>query len=253
MEENKQKLSTITRRAYELSMFRRNTAINSTVSGTDLLTRRQEDAITMLTGLELSFGDKDNTCCQEENSNASSSVLFGNNIIGKNATRPIKLPEVSKLPPYTSWIFLDRWWTNTTILHFIFIAYRWWNSLVYRSSTHVYLNRLHVIDACIDVMSACPFTSCFVSLIDTTQLIRICLLFPKYTCSSLHANHVGVSKWVAQSWVLSPSGFLTPTQTWQNLGCASGSPEIWKPVFFNLKNKWAEIFKKYIKQHTWYF
>lgn len=108
VEENKHKLSTITHHAYELSMFRRNTAIDSTVSGADLLTRRQEDAITMLTGLELSCGDKDITSCQEESSNASSSVLFGNNIIGKNATRPIKLSEVSKLPPYTTWIFLDR-------------------------------------------------------------------------------------------------------------------------------------------------
>ncbi|ONK60124.1 uncharacterized protein A4U43_C08F14570 [Asparagus officinalis] len=108
VEENKQKLSAITDHAHHLSTIRRNVTMGSTVSGADLLTRRQEDALGMLTGVDLSCGEKDDNSCQEESSNASSPVLFGNNIIGKNATRPIKLSEVSKLPPYTTWIFLDR-------------------------------------------------------------------------------------------------------------------------------------------------
>jgi len=108
VEENKQKLRSITLHAYGLSICRRNTAIDSTVSDADLLTKRQEDALGMLTGVELSCGEKDNSSCQEESSNATLSVLFGNNILGKNATRPIKLSEVPKLPPYTTWIFLDR-------------------------------------------------------------------------------------------------------------------------------------------------
>lgn len=108
VQENKQKLCNITHYAYNLSVHRRNAAKDCIVSGEDLLTRRQEDALSMLTGVEVSYGENDNTSCQEDSSNASSSVLFGNHILGKNTTRPIKLAEVSKLPPYTTWIFLDR-------------------------------------------------------------------------------------------------------------------------------------------------
>lgn len=106
MEENKKNLSSITHHVYHLSMHRRSATIDCPISDENLLTRRQEDALSMLTGVELSCGEKDNTPYQEDNS--SSSVLFGSNILGKNTTRPIKLLEVPKLPPYTTWIFLDR-------------------------------------------------------------------------------------------------------------------------------------------------
>ncbi|KAI3807863.1 hypothetical protein L1987_23799 [Smallanthus sonchifolius] len=36
------------------------------------------------------------------------SVLLGSSIAVKNVVRPIRLPEVKKLPPYTTWIFLDK-------------------------------------------------------------------------------------------------------------------------------------------------
>ncbi|XP_072979738.1 histone-lysine N-methyltransferase CLF [Typha angustifolia] len=108
MEENKQKLGTITQHAYNLSKARRNTTSNCTDIDVDLLTRRQDDALCTLNSLEISAGEKDSISCEEESSYASSTVLLGSNLGGKNAIRPIKLPEVTKLPPYTTWIFLDR-------------------------------------------------------------------------------------------------------------------------------------------------
>ncbi|XP_038987267.1 histone-lysine N-methyltransferase CLF-like isoform X3 [Phoenix dactylifera] len=108
MEENKQKLSSITQHLCNLSKFRRDTTSNNTNIDVNLLTKRQDDALCMLSSLELSGGEKDSSSCQEESSYASSIVLIGSNYGGKNTVRPIKLPEVPKLPPYTTWIFLDR-------------------------------------------------------------------------------------------------------------------------------------------------
>lgn len=108
IEENKQKLSTFTQHTYNLSQTRRNNTVNSTDIDVNLLTRRQDDALCTLNSLELSAGEKDSTSCQEESSYTSSVVLLGGNVGGKNAIRPIKLLEVAKLPPYTTWIFLDR-------------------------------------------------------------------------------------------------------------------------------------------------
>ncbi|XP_038971855.1 histone-lysine N-methyltransferase CLF-like isoform X3 [Phoenix dactylifera] len=108
MEENKQKLSSIIQHLYNLSKFRRDPTINNTDVDVNLLTKRQDDALCTLNSLELSGGEKDSSSCQEESSYASSTVILGSNFGGKNAVRPIKLPEVPKLPPYTTWIFLDR-------------------------------------------------------------------------------------------------------------------------------------------------
>nr|CAD1827693.1 unnamed protein product [Ananas comosus var. bracteatus] len=105
IEENKQKLSTFTQHTYNLSQTRRNNTVNSTDIDVNLLTRRQDDALCTLNSLELSAGEKDSTSCQEESSYTSSVVLLGGNVGGKNAIRPIKLLEVAKLPPYTTWIF----------------------------------------------------------------------------------------------------------------------------------------------------
>lgn len=107
MEENKQKLSSIMQHLSNLSKFRRDTTANSTDIDVNLLTKRQEDALCTLNSLEPSGGEKDSSC-QEESSCTSSTVLLGSSFGGKNAVRPIKLPEVPKLPPYTTWIFLDR-------------------------------------------------------------------------------------------------------------------------------------------------
>ncbi|XVE82820.1 hypothetical protein DITRI_Ditri16bG0036200 [Diplodiscus trichospermus] len=104
LEENRQKLGGITSHLYKLSNERRNSWISDSDSTSDLLTKRQKDALCMQNGIDVSNGDKDSYSYQEP----STAVLMGSSIPVKNAVRPIKLTEVKKLPPYTTWIFLDR-------------------------------------------------------------------------------------------------------------------------------------------------
>lgn len=104
MEENRQRLVGITNDLYTLSKERRN---NGTDRSVDLLTKRQRDALDMQNGSDASNGDKPIHGSQEDG-HASSAVLLGSSIAVKNAVRPIKLTEVKRLPPYTTWIFLDR-------------------------------------------------------------------------------------------------------------------------------------------------
>ncbi|KAG5245691.1 hypothetical protein OIU76_002147 [Salix suchowensis] len=107
MEDNKQKLVGITNHLDKLSKERKNNWISGTDNGIDLFTKRQNDALSMHGGIDSSNTDKDSHA-SEEDGHASTAVLLGSSIPVKNAVRPIKLPEVNKLPPYTSWIFLDR-------------------------------------------------------------------------------------------------------------------------------------------------
>jgi hypothetical protein len=58
--------------------------------------------------LEVSPVEEDGVSSEEESSYATSTVLLGGNQAAKSAIRLIKLPEVPKLPPYTTWTFLDR-------------------------------------------------------------------------------------------------------------------------------------------------
>ncbi|CAL1408634.1 unnamed protein product [Linum trigynum] len=108
MEKNRHKLASVTSHLQKLSKERRNSWINLADSSHDLLKKRQDDAIGMHSGIGTSSGDKDSDSHQED-SHASTAVLLGTSIPpGKNSVRPIRLPEVRKLPPYTTWIFLDR-------------------------------------------------------------------------------------------------------------------------------------------------
>lgn len=97
----------ITNHLYKLSMERRTCSIADTNRGLDLLTKRQKDAIDMHNGVHASNGDRESNGYHED-SHGSTAVLLGSNVAVKNAVRPIKLPEVKRLPPYTTWIFLDR-------------------------------------------------------------------------------------------------------------------------------------------------
>lgn len=90
-----------------MSTERRNCSITDTNRSLDLLTKRQKDAIDMHNGVHASNGDVESNGYHDD-SHGSTAVLLGSNVAVKNAVRPIKLPEVKKLPPYTTWIFLDR-------------------------------------------------------------------------------------------------------------------------------------------------
>ncbi|KAA8531679.1 hypothetical protein F0562_006604 [Nyssa sinensis] len=107
MEENRLKLADVSNHLYKLSLERTNNKLIGTYKSVDLLTKRQKDAIDMQNGIDTSNGEKDSSSSQEDG-HASSAILLGSSIAVKNAVRPIKLMEVKKLPPYTTWIFLDR-------------------------------------------------------------------------------------------------------------------------------------------------
>ncbi|KAI8018591.1 Histone-lysine N-methyltransferase CLF [Camellia lanceoleosa] len=110
MEENRLKLVDISNQLYKLSMERRNDKVIGADKSIDLLTKRQKDAIDMQNGIDISNADKDSHSSQEDGQ--ASAILLGSSIAVKNAVRPIKLMEVKKLPPYTTWIFLDRFLMN---------------------------------------------------------------------------------------------------------------------------------------------
>ncbi|KAL5556980.1 hypothetical protein UlMin_039216 [Ulmus minor] len=105
MDENKQKLAGVTNYLEKLSMERGTGHFIDSAKNVDLLAKRQKDAFDMQNGVAISNGNKDSL---EEDDHVSNAVLLGSNVAIKNAVRPIKLPEVKRLPPYTTWIFLDR-------------------------------------------------------------------------------------------------------------------------------------------------
>lgn len=106
MEENRQKLAGITNHIYRLSLERRNHLISNITNSVDLLTRRQRDALGVQSGIDASDGDRDSHSSQEDGH--ASTAIQGSTNTSKNVVRPIKLVEVKRLPPYTTWIFLDR-------------------------------------------------------------------------------------------------------------------------------------------------
>ncbi|KAM0918702.1 hypothetical protein ACQ4PT_008681 [Festuca glaucescens] len=105
IEENRSKLSTVTRNTSNTSkVWQRNTS-----KGTDLvsnlLTSRQDDALCSMHSLGVSPAEEDSVSYEEQTPDATSTVLGGNL---DALIRPIKLPEVLKLPCYTTWTFLHR-------------------------------------------------------------------------------------------------------------------------------------------------
>ncbi|XP_066376929.1 histone-lysine N-methyltransferase EZ1-like isoform X2 [Miscanthus floridulus] len=106
--ENKINLSSYTQRTYSLSKNRQINTLKGTDLASNLLTKRQDDALCTLHSYDIIPVDKDDGNFQDESPFSSSNAIFGGNLGPKNAIRPIKLPEVPKLPPYTTWIFLDR-------------------------------------------------------------------------------------------------------------------------------------------------
>lgn len=92
------KLAEITKNHHRLSVERRNLRIINGENIINLLEKRQKDAIDMQDGVDIS---------SEEDEHVSV-VLLGSGIPVKNSVRPINLPEMEKLPPYTTWVFMDR-------------------------------------------------------------------------------------------------------------------------------------------------
>ncbi|KAK7245428.1 hypothetical protein RIF29_40274 [Crotalaria pallida] len=109
MEENRQKLVGVTENLCNMSMDRKTcSSITDSDKNLDLLTKRQQEAIDMHNGVNASSNGDAESNGYHEDDHGSTAVLLGSNVAVKNAVRPIKLPEVQRLPPYTTWIFLDR-------------------------------------------------------------------------------------------------------------------------------------------------
>ncbi|KAI3745300.1 hypothetical protein L1987_58411 [Smallanthus sonchifolius] len=82
-----------------LSVERRNLRVTNGVGIDNLLTKRQKDAIDMQNGDAISSSQNDEHALV---------ILLGSDIPIKSSVPPINLPKVEKIPPYKTWIFLDR-------------------------------------------------------------------------------------------------------------------------------------------------
>ncbi|XP_051204648.1 histone-lysine N-methyltransferase CLF isoform X2 [Lolium perenne] len=105
IEENRSKLTTVTRNTSNTSeVWQRNTS-----KGTDLvsnlLTSRQDDALCSMHSLGVSPAEEDIVSYEKQTPDATSTVLGGN---PDALITPIKLPEVLRLPCYTTWTLLHR-------------------------------------------------------------------------------------------------------------------------------------------------
>ncbi|PHT24933.1 hypothetical protein CQW23_35413 [Capsicum baccatum] len=107
-EENAQKLyDVMTKNLFKFSTERKSLIVLGVDITTDLLSKRQQNAINLQNGIGSSNGDNDSNSC-EDYGYASPKALLGTIIAGNNAVCPIKLPAVERLPRYTTWVFLDR-------------------------------------------------------------------------------------------------------------------------------------------------
>ncbi|CAD5319292.1 unnamed protein product [Arabidopsis thaliana] len=99
IDENKKNLFAITQSFMRSSMERG----GSCKDGSDLLVKRQRDSPGMKSGI-----DESNNNRYVEDGPASSGMVQGSSVPVKISLRPIKMPDIKRLSPYTTWVFLDR-------------------------------------------------------------------------------------------------------------------------------------------------
>lgn len=75
--------------------------------GSDLLVKRQRDSLGMKSGIDGNDADK-NSYSFLEDGHANSAMAQGSSVPVKISLKPIKLPDIKRLSPYTTWVFLDR-------------------------------------------------------------------------------------------------------------------------------------------------
>ncbi|CAH2061371.1 unnamed protein product [Thlaspi arvense] len=103
IDENKKKLSGITHSFMRSSMDRG----RSCQDGDDLLVKRQRDSLGMKSGIDANDADTNKQSFLEDG-NANSPMVQGSSVPVKISLRPIKIPDIKRLSPYTTWVFLDR-------------------------------------------------------------------------------------------------------------------------------------------------
>lgn len=94
IESNEKELAGYTAKLQTQAQSRKTTNLMEQGGTKDMLTLRIESALCKFSGLDPTSGDKETVNCQEEGISPW--------------MRPIKLPFVQMIPPYTTWIFLDR-------------------------------------------------------------------------------------------------------------------------------------------------
>lgn len=114
IDENKKNLRGVTQSTMR-SCMERGGGGSYNKDGSDLLVKRQRDSPGMKSGFSASdAADKNNNNNNNhssflEDGNASSSTMVqGSSVPVKISLRPIKMPDVKRLSPYTTWVFLDR-------------------------------------------------------------------------------------------------------------------------------------------------
>ncbi|CAM8905005.1 unnamed protein product [Rhodiola kirilowii] len=106
IEENRKKMISVANYLFELSQDRRQATSFDINVNLNMLTTRQKEAIDLLND---AYDTADNGACSSpDDKPAPSIVLLGAGITVKSSVTPINLPEVKRLPPYTTWIFLDK-------------------------------------------------------------------------------------------------------------------------------------------------
>ncbi|XP_010531248.1 PREDICTED: histone-lysine N-methyltransferase CLF isoform X2 [Tarenaya hassleriana] len=106
MEENQKNLCGITHNLL-LSMERRVSRTDGSNDGMDLLAKRQRDTLGIKSGIDAGDGDNNNHSSLGD-AHANSTTIQGSSVPVKLSLRPVKIPELKRLPPYTTWVFLDR-------------------------------------------------------------------------------------------------------------------------------------------------
>ncbi|XP_020520541.1 histone-lysine N-methyltransferase EZ3 isoform X3 [Amborella trichopoda] len=106
IERNRKNLEVHTFQLQALATLKKDDCSREHMEAINMLSIRSESALCQVGASDIVLGDRDNVNSQEEES--SSVIIFGNSSSGKSIIRPIRIPYIEKLPPYTSWIYLER-------------------------------------------------------------------------------------------------------------------------------------------------
>ncbi|PWA97216.1 histone-lysine N-methyltransferase CLF [Artemisia annua] len=98
MENNRIKMAEMTKNQQKLSEERGKSGIKNGGETVNLLQKRMKEAIDLQNGVDISLEDK----------HAPVVLLQSGIPVKKSIIPPIILPKVGNIPPYTTWIFLDR-------------------------------------------------------------------------------------------------------------------------------------------------
>ncbi|CAK9195831.1 unnamed protein product [Sphagnum troendelagicum] len=108
VESNREQLKRYTEELVKLNNRAKECSKGQEPEGLESLCLHNERLLGNLSNTDES-GDKDGKSGPDEsNVEKPVPIIFGSCLPGKTAVRPVKLPKVENVPPYTTWIYLDR-------------------------------------------------------------------------------------------------------------------------------------------------